>query len=107
MYGASTAPTTKMAMQTSPTRAGPFRRRRCQASPQRPRLARGAARTTIVGSRAVISGVPDPRIEEGVADVDDQVHEEEDRGEDQDRRLDDHVVVVLDGGHDPRPHAVP
>src|SRR3990172_5249815 len=54
-----------------------------------------------------ISGVPDARVEEGVGDVHDKVHHQEDEGEDEDRRLHHEVVAVTDGVDDPAPHAVP
>src|SRR5450756_362728 len=99
--GARTAPRMKIAMQMSPKIAGPFRLRRRRASRHKPRLARGVERTITAVVWSAISAVPDPRIEECVADVHEQVHGQEDRREDQDECLHDDVVVVLDGGHHP------
>src|SRR5574337_174596 len=98
---------TKIAMHTRPTMAGPLRRSRRRASPQRPRLARAATGRLATAVPAAISAVPDARVEEGVADVHDEVHHEEDEGEDQDRRLDHEVVMVLDGVDPPGAHPVP
>src|ERR1035437_1082574 len=81
--GARTAPSTKIEMQTRPTIAGLLRNTRRKASRHRPRLARGAAGTTTTADWLVISAVPDPRIEQGVPEVDDQVHRQEDRRENQ------------------------
>src|SRR5450759_3703696 len=105
--GASKAPKTKIEMQTRPTIAGVLRNTRRKASRHRPRLARGAAGTTTAADWLVISAVPDPRVDEGVAEVDDQVHGQEDRREDEDQRLDHDVVVVLDQADHPRPNAIP
>src|SRR5664279_2861016 len=104
--GARRAPRMKMATKIMPRMAGPLRSSRRSASRHSPRLARGAARTTTVVLGVVMSRVPDPRVEVGVANVNDQVHGQEDRGEDHDQGLDDDVVMVLDRVHDPRPNAV-
>src|SRR5665811_820977 len=101
------APRMKMATKTMPSMAGPLRSNRRSASRHSPRLARGAARTTTVVVGEDMSGVPDPRVEERVTDVHDQVHGQEDRGEDHDQRLDDDVVMVLNRVHNPRSDAVP
>src|ERR1035437_489208 len=107
MIGASTAPSTKMAMKTSPRIAGPFRNNRWNASRHSPLLARGAARTTADVVPEAISGIPDPRIEEGIAAVLDPVHHGVNRWEDEGQRLNHDVVVVLDRGHHPRADAGP
>ena len=99
--GARTAATTKIETNTRPSIAGPFRLSRPRASRHRPRLGRGAASTRMEVVPAVILGVPDPRVDEGVADVHQQVHDQEDGREDEDQGLHHDVVVVLDRGHDP------
>src|ERR1035437_1560320 len=106
MYGARIAPATKTVMKNRPMRAGPLRSRRRRASCHRPRLARAVgAMARPVG--VAISAVPDPWVQERVPDVHDQIHRHEDHGEDQDQRLDDDEVVVLDRGDHPGAHAVP
>src|SRR5664280_2364857 len=106
MYGARTAAVTKIAMHTAPTKAGPLRISRRNASRHSPRLARAVGRATMAIGW-LTSAVPDPWVQERVADVHDQVHHQEDRGEDQDERLDHDVVVVLDRAHHPGADAVP
>src|SRR5664279_2115356 len=106
MTGARMAAATKMTMHTAPTSAGPLRMSRRNASRQSPRLARAVGRATIAIGW-LMSAVPDPRVQERVADVHDQVHDEEDRGEYQDERLHDDVIVVLDRAHHPGADTVP
>src|SRR6266511_778731 len=105
MIGANTATITNTPMRNIPSSAGRLRRSRRRASRHRPLLARGSIRVT--AATVVISGVPDPRVEEGVADIHDEIHEEEDEGENEDHRLNDVVVMILDRLHDVLADAVP
>src|SRR5262245_17549490 len=93
--GAKTAATTTMNTTTSPKRAVRRRTsRRTRVSHSRSEEARGTRRTTVSaeagglterGTRA--SPEPDARVEGAVEEVDDEVHDDEGRGEEEDRRL--------------------
>ena len=107
--GANIAATTKSGDEdTAPRSAGLLRSRRRAASPHSPRLTRGGRRPDAIGiAGGGHLGVPDPRIEDGVQDVDQEIHHEEDEGEDQDRVLDHEVVAVDDAIHDVAADAAP
>src|SRR3954454_22097440 len=112
MIGASRAAPMNTTMHTTPSIAGLLRMSRRNAADHRPRLARRSASGVTVVAVAVMgsslrSRVPYPRVEVGVADVDQEVHHQEHEGEDEDRRLDDEVVTVADRLHHVPPHAVP
>ena len=86
MSGASTAARTKIGDEdTARTCAGRLRDRRRSGIAPQAAAAPGLRRGGRPGSLVQPSGVPDPRVEEGVADVHHQVHHQEDEGEDQDR----------------------
>src|SRR3546814_8333072 len=60
---------------------------------------RGLRGTEVVSVVAVIASVPDTRIEEGVADVDQQVHQHLGPRKQDDQPLDDRVVALQDRVH--------
>src|SRR6478609_11600367 len=57
-----------------------------------------AGAATWVSAMSVMS-VPDPRVEQGVGQVDKQVHQHVDAGEQDDDALDDRIVAPRDGVH--------
>src|ERR671919_1872230 len=104
MSGAKIAVRTKIATSTNPTIAPGFRTRRCHASRQSP-LGASSWISLLSSSATDTSAHPDARIEEGVRDVDEQVHEDEDDRNEEDSALENRVVAVLDRLREPRPHA--
>src|SRR3546814_14364181 len=60
---------------------------------------RGLRGTEVVSVVAVIASVPDTRIEEGVADVDQQVHQHLGPRKQDDQPLDDREVALQDRVH--------
>src|ERR687891_43562 len=99
MSGAKIAVNTKIATSAKPTIAPGFRTRRCQASRQSP-LGASSWISLLSSSATDMSAHPDPRVEEGVRDVDEQVHDDED-----DPALQDRIVTVLYRLREPRAHA--
>src|ERR687891_125368 len=104
MSGAKIAVNTKIATSAKPTIAPGFRTRRCQASRQSP-LGASSWISLLSSSATDTSAHPDARVEEGVGDVDEQVHDDEDPRDEEDSALEDWVVAVLDRLREPRPHA--
>src|SRR3990170_369772 len=109
MNGAKIAISTKNTMIAPPMMAEGLRRMRRRASPHRPTerscCSRGWA--TAASLMASASRVADPRVDEGVAHVDDQVHEDEDERQHQHAALDDLVVASDDRLVDPASDATP
>src|SRR4051794_14683428 len=87
--GAKTAVTIRMASSTPPKAMVGLRRIAVASEKRRSGRARSSARTAM--------SVPDPRIEEGVGDVDDQVHDHLGSGEHQDQPLHDGIVALQHG----------
>src|ERR687895_173918 len=104
MGGAKIAVSTKIATSANPTIAPGLRTRRCQASRQSP-LGASSWISLLSSSATYTSAHPDARVEEGVRDVDEQVHEHEDDRDEKDSALENRVVAVLDRLREPRAHA--
>src|SRR5262245_41024328 len=104
MSGAKIAVSTKAATRANPTIAPGLRTSRRQASLQRPL---GLSSSTSLASSCATdtSAHPDPRVDERVRDVDEEVHEHEDDGDEEDAALEHRIVAGLDGTCEPAPHS--
>src|SRR4051794_22146965 len=86
-----------------------WRRRRRKRNPEvggRTGVSVGVLSTTTdlapVSPRCIalaVLAIADPRVEEGVDDVDDQIGEDKDHGDEEDDALHDGVVAIEDGAH--------
>src|SRR5688572_32318751 len=88
------ATTTKTARIKEPTTTVGLRRIQSNAFP--PAGAEAIVGTVIAALMRVKTSVADARVEEHVADIDHQVHEDLHAGEDDDEALDDGVVALQD-----------
>src|SRR5437868_6930171 len=102
--GASTAAATKQSTKKAPTIAPGFRISRRQASLQSP-LGASSWISRASSSTTDTSAVPDPRVDDRVREVDDQVHDYEDEGEEQDPPLEHRIVAAEDRVSQPRAHS--
>src|SRR5690349_2593153 len=84
MSGASSATRPNRRMTSAPKAAGLSRRSRPSVAERR------------VGPVATASLILHPRIEQCVAEVDEQVYRQDDEGEDHQPRLDHHVIALRD-----------
>src|SRR4051794_17798417 len=96
MSGANTATSTMRPTMPSPTSAPGLRRSRRSTSRLR----------TVVGATSA-SVIADARVDQRVADVDQQVDDHEHDDDEQDPALQDGVVAGADGVVDPRPDPAP
>ena len=97
MSGAKIAMTTMQPRMTNPTMAPGLRRSRSHASAQSP-LAGPLLERDFAGFELGDAHLlePDPRVEDAVGEVDEQVDEDDDDGDEEDAALDDGVVARLD-----------
>src|SRR4051794_28034222 len=118
-YGARTPAnspaSTKMAMRTSPATAARLASTRLRASFQRPVISSPSTLSSaaVASERLTVPPAgcsrahPDPRVEDAVGEVDDQVHDHEDDRQEQDAGLDDREVAEGDGLEHPLAHPAP
>src|ERR671915_845344 len=104
MSGAKTAVSTNRATSTNPAIAPGFRIRRRHASLQSP-LGASSSISRDSSCATDISAHSNARVDEGVGQVDNQVHEDEDDGDEEDPALEHGIVAILDRLGEPRPHA--
>src|SRR5215217_8457061 len=103
-YGAKMATTITTARMIAPATVSSLWARRRQVSPRRTRRTVGAA-TVPEAARACAwaSAIVDPRIEVGVQDVHDQVHQDERGRHEQHPGLYDRIIAITDRVKDERP----
>src|SRR5215469_1011337 len=53
------------------------------------------------------SSISDTGVEKGVGDVDYEIHEQEQKGKNQDRRLDDEILAIHNGLNNPAADSIP
>src|SRR5690554_2728954 len=99
MTGARTATSTSASTSTRPNTAMRFRKKRRTAGERRkPVRTSGTARA---------SAIADPRVEQGIGEVHQQVHDDEDHGDEQHGALHQRGVLRADGVHYQPPDAGP
>src|SRR5690606_2739253 len=102
--GASTATATRHATSTRPTTAPRLRRKRLAAGDARMRR-RGDAAVGPGAAAAGRSAIPHLRVQGRIREVDDQVHEYEQGGDEQHGALHERKVAALDRVDEEPPHA--